>query len=422
MGEETSNDLGETTRERDTSRSSGAWLLTVVHAPGAHGIGRTYRLAEPRVWLERSPRPDRHALVIPDPAISKNKVSLHRMDGGFEIRDAGSTNPVRVNGEVVYRARLAHNDVVRLGDSMLVVELDDPARSVGARALEASEALATLAEPMRLHTSTASRRLVVDASLFDGAVRAAAIWSPGPRAERHMAAWLARRWALELYAVSADQPDALERMRSAPEGSALFVRRVDLAPPERQRALVDALRAWSAGGRRPFSFSASHAARAAGAVAAHDLLAITRSSEFWVPPVSTRRADILPALEVEVQARGVAMPLLSPSLAESLLCHPWLFDLAELEMVASRVCAALARGDRLADVLAPNNDVPAVAEAGFSAELVRDAMDAFDGNMSAIAKHLGYSRAHLYRLLKREGIDPTELRQAWRRRKAASNP
>lgn len=87
--------------------------LIVVDGPDAGG---QFRLRRERHILGRGPGVD---LRIDDPALSRQHVALEYGDGGFRVRDLGSTNGMRVNERAVQVVELAPGDRLEIGSNVL---------------------------------------------------------------------------------------------------------------------------------------------------------------------------------------------------------------------------------------------------------------------------------------------------------------
>jgi hypothetical protein len=61
-------------------------------------------------------------LCLPDPRVSRRHLAIEAVDGAVRFRDLGAANGVSVNRETRAEGRLDCGDVVRLGDTELVVE------------------------------------------------------------------------------------------------------------------------------------------------------------------------------------------------------------------------------------------------------------------------------------------------------------
>jgi hypothetical protein len=89
------------------TRGEGAgWLIDGFGA--AHPVGAT------RTLIGRRPQAD---LVILNGSVSREHAELHRVDGGWQIRDLGSRNRTQLDGRRIEgRAPLPDRSVVRFGD------------------------------------------------------------------------------------------------------------------------------------------------------------------------------------------------------------------------------------------------------------------------------------------------------------------
>ncbi len=174
-----------------------------------------------------------------------------------------------------------------------------------------------------------------------------------------------------------------------------------------------------------------------------DLYARLAEITIPTPPLRDRREDILPILE---RALGPNAPRLSPELVSGLLLHPWRFNVRELVKIATqlRIYGATAEQLELAMVdsrldyaseasspgmvpvqptptpaPAPAPAAPATATApakrrsrttGAQEEIPsRDALVSLvsesKGNISELSRKLGRSRRQIYRYLEKYGID-----------------
>jgi pSer/pThr/pTyr-binding forkhead associated (FHA) protein len=84
-------------------------------------VGMEYELERPQTTLGRGPEVD---IAVPDPAMSKQHACVEWAGGGLRVRDLGSTNGVRVNGELVEIAELAHGDRFELGEHAFQLVLE----------------------------------------------------------------------------------------------------------------------------------------------------------------------------------------------------------------------------------------------------------------------------------------------------------
>jgi pSer/pThr/pTyr-binding forkhead associated (FHA) protein len=75
--------------------------------------GNEYPLDQERITLGRGPGVD---LAFDDGCLSQQHAALELGEGGFRVRDLGSTNGVLVNGKRVLVADLGHGDRFQLGE------------------------------------------------------------------------------------------------------------------------------------------------------------------------------------------------------------------------------------------------------------------------------------------------------------------
>jgi hypothetical protein len=65
-----------------------------------------------------------NTIVIPDPAVSRKHVGIRRDAAGYELADLGSTNGVYVNGQRTAKRLLGAGDIIRVGASEMVFQLE----------------------------------------------------------------------------------------------------------------------------------------------------------------------------------------------------------------------------------------------------------------------------------------------------------
>ncbi len=108
---------GQTRKVATKSERSGADGFLAAHAATlvfASGplAGSEVELEKKRMTLGRGAGAD---VVLDHASISSEHAVLELFDGGFRLRDLGSTNGVRVNGAKVSVADLKHGDRLELG-------------------------------------------------------------------------------------------------------------------------------------------------------------------------------------------------------------------------------------------------------------------------------------------------------------------
>ena len=164
-----------------------------------------------------------------------------------------------------------------------------------------------------------------------------------------------------------------------------------------------------------------------------DLLARLAGWRIHVPPLRTRRDDILPLVSLMLTPRGLG---LSVDAAEALLLHDWPYNVRELEQVISGAATrATAAGGRviLAEHLPPplarriagratadGDSAPKVPAAGVvaqpedcpSAEALIADLTQTGCNIAEVARRYGKQRRQIYRWIERLGIDLATIRGA----------
>lgn len=93
--------------------------LVLLSGPAA---GSEYALERESVSIGRGPEAE---LTLDDPSMSRTHAAIELADGGFRIRDLGSTNGVELNGKAVQTAQLKHGDRIRLGESSFQFVLEE---------------------------------------------------------------------------------------------------------------------------------------------------------------------------------------------------------------------------------------------------------------------------------------------------------
>ena len=115
---------------RDERAAGGTVAIVVEERAAPQRLALRIRKGMPenaRVALDRRVTVGRDAacdLAIVDSRVSRHHVEIVPESGTLQLRDTGSTNGTLLNGSPVLAAKLGLGDVLRLGDSELVVEPD----------------------------------------------------------------------------------------------------------------------------------------------------------------------------------------------------------------------------------------------------------------------------------------------------------
>jgi DNA-binding NtrC family response regulator len=103
--------------------------LRVVAGPDA---GKLVPLGRERVTIGRGAR---NSVVLSDPTVSNLHIELEPAASGFSLRDLGSTNGTFVNGQRVQSATAEPGAEIRLGNTRLKLQLQEPTEPAAGAAL-----------------------------------------------------------------------------------------------------------------------------------------------------------------------------------------------------------------------------------------------------------------------------------------------
>jgi len=84
--------------------------------------GQQFSLEKP---VTRIGRREGNDWVIPDGSVSGTHCEVEKTKTGFLLRDLGSTNGTKVNGDTVKVSGIFKNDVILIGDIALTIDGDD---------------------------------------------------------------------------------------------------------------------------------------------------------------------------------------------------------------------------------------------------------------------------------------------------------
>ena len=98
---------------------------------------KTYEISKKVSKIGRKPSND---ISLPDPFVSREHAEIGELeDGGYELRDLGGENPVKVNGRIISQHKLRDGDKLTLGQSLLIFKTEVPCPSTGVEMLAAEE-------------------------------------------------------------------------------------------------------------------------------------------------------------------------------------------------------------------------------------------------------------------------------------------
>ncbi len=423
-------------RVETVPRSDRPWVAAVVHSPVAEAVGREIPVSD-SVAFGRSTSANVDE-VIEDSEMSRRHAVLRRVDGGLVIEDAGSTNGTFVDGARAASAVLEQNSIVRMGETVLVIDRAsartfDPSPFVGRSAqmidaIEEMDRAASADVPVLFYGETGTGKELGAARIHAQSGRRGALVCVNcaaiPRELVESQLFGHRKGAF-----TGAREDAPGFFRAASEGT-LFLDEVGEVSPFVQPKL---LRVLSNGEFLPVGQSRPEISTArivsatnvdlALAVEAgdfrQDLFARIAGVVITLAPLRERRRDVMAVLDLFLAEilprRSVAF---SASFAEKLLLHAWPMNVRELLTVAQRIAIRDARDRRLgaddADKVLNTAALRSTSDEGSRREPSRDdlerALSRFAGNVTDVASHFAKNPKQIYRWLKKHGLRPESFR------------
>jgi DNA-binding NtrC family response regulator len=389
-------------------------------------------------------------LVLPDPAVSR----VHAVVASFPgeetlwLQDRGSSNGVYLNGRKVEGAAVRPGDVIRIGDSLLVVGRGTPAPAAEAMdlgILGRSPAVSELRAVVRKVAPSALPVLVVGPTGTGKELVARAVHDQSERRGRVVAVNCAALPATLVESVlfgyrkgaytgaTADQDGAFVQAN----GGTLFLDEIGDLAIEAQPKL---LRALENGEVTPIGATQALAVDVRVVAATHvpldaaledgrfrrDLYARLAGVVVRTPALADRREDI-PMLFDAFLGEGSARPM-SADFVESLLAYGWPFNVRELKKLAERLvvlhgAASLWERGMLDDemrqaAVAAPEEIPVLQSSthGTAPPPPKDGpppreelialLEQCDGNVSRVAELVQRNRKQVYRWMKQHAVDP----------------
>ncbi|MSP93527.1 MAG: FHA domain-containing protein [Myxococcales bacterium] len=451
-----------------------AWCLHVLAAPDAKLRRAIIELSEGQTVLGRRPGAAGLTLQIDDPALSRGQVALSVKPGAATVtaQDLDSRNGTWVDGQRVPTADLMPGAVLRVGDTVLVLERNDrrhaahalptaavPGVSVRARAMRAALAAASQDDlPVLLRGESGSGKELAAAEIHRLAARR------GPFVRLNVTAVPESLFESEMFghargAFTGAVTAAPGRFREAHGGTLVLDEVGDLPLPLQAKLL----RVLEDGVVRPVGGQVDVRVDVKVVASTHvdlevavaqgrfrlDLLARLRAHEVELAPLRDRRVDLLALADAVLPSISLGVASWTDAFdadsVEALACHGWRDNLRGLRGALARLIAATATVpiglDALPQPLKPAvPDVPpfplppaaaadetrkprseATAAAPTLHVLSRSPPKAelesllvrCNGNVKDVATALGRDRKQVYRWLAAVGIGQAEL-AAWR--------
>lgn len=373
------------------------------------------------------------------------------------LEDRGSTNGTWVNGRRIERIVLQAGDVVRVGDTLLVLcprATATPGQGPTATMVGGSAGMCEVRARLRKGAESGLNILITGESGTgkELAARAAHELSgrTGPYVPIHVAALPREMVSGELFGYARgaftgavkDHPGAFIQSHKG----TLFLDEIGEIPVEVQPILLRAIESHEVrqlGTRSPFKVDLRvvaatlvdlDRARREGAFR-EDLYQRLNQFPVPLPPLRERREDVSVLWQHFLEGSAAEKTVTDPDVLEALLLYPWPGNVRELKNVADQI-AALEEGpprvDRLPKEItahlkrirrggpedagasgaspgAPQERASVARGQRPSREDLLDALHRHAGNLAQVAKEFGRERMQVYRWRDQYGIDPEEI-------------
>ena len=436
-----------------TAGARTAPCILVVSTPDATVEGAVRPLDQPVLLVGRGTG-DNHLRIAGDPALSRTHaaITFDKAMKQYVVEDQGSSNGTFVNGQRAGRAHLQPSDVIRLGETVMLL-MDgppgrlDPQQVTRTGMVGMSVALAAVLEQVERVGPTDLHVLLQGDSGVGKELVARYIHTcsglDGPFVALNCATLRPELAASELFGHKRGAFSGADRdhdgMFMAAAGGTLFLDEIGELQPDIQAQLLRAIEARevrAVGAARPEQVSVRlvaatnvelHDAIEDGAFRA-DLYARLAQWVIPIPPLRERREDVVllawhflgqfaPGTEYELSADAV----------EALCLYDWPLNVRELASVLRRITIEEPRGGRIESTFLPQHvligiqgrdatvsisiapPLPRPEGTPSKAELLH-LLTHFDGHVTDIARHLGRHRVQVHRWLKRHGLRAADYR------------
>lgn len=438
--------IEEESLEREEPRGPRTWLVRVGSASEPLGPPLVVPLeGRSRVILGRSggtSEPGIDRVDCRDPWMSGEHAALDKKDAGWELTDLGSSNGTLVWGQRRSWGHLGDGDVFETGSTFwmfrcMVLEdgevplaaEDGVLGSLHPPFVALCQRLAKIARtrvPVMIFGATGTGKEVLAREIHRRSGRT------GPFVAINTAAVQGNLVASELFGVERGAHSMADRARQgqirAAEGGTLLLDEIGDMPLEVQVSMLRVLQESEVvpvGGDTPLKVDvrficATHQDLPAMVQQGHfraDLYARLKGAILEVPPLEERVEDIGLLLGRFLRRFDATQTTLAPGAYRALLAYPWPLNVRELEKAVETSIAICTEGRIELGHLPPEirGYRPPQARRGEVSDEVREKelvrlLTAHRGNVSAVARSMGYSRMQVHRWLKQLQVDPGAFR------------
>jgi DNA-binding NtrC family response regulator/serine/threonine protein kinase len=427
-----------TEQDREPYLASQRWsnsLVRIVISPDASGAREHTLSQQGELLIGRDAGGS--GWSIADTRVSRLhlRIAFDEQQGCYRATDLQSTNGLRVNALRRNTTTLAHGDVVRIGDTILLVIERSTMTELDRSAAQAARSSATLL----INGETGVGKEVLARQIHQWSGRRGAFIPVNCGAlPRDLAASELFGHAKGAFSGAAQ---ARRGVFPAAEGGTLLLDEIGELPLELQPLLLRALQERAI---RPVGADVEHPidvrvvaatnVRLETAVAEGrfrpDLYARLAQFPIEIPPLRERRDQLIDLARVFAGAANLEL-VLTADAAEALLLWSWPFNVRELENVMRRWTMVASPGvplgieflrgvnANMVAFLQERTSVPPATSASSSGPQRnplsdRTALEALlntcDGNVSEMARRLNTTRAQVYRWLERFGLEPARAR------------
>lgn len=435
----------QTPSEDPAPESPGArpqvWLVEVGCASAPLRAQRIHVLEEGRATElgRRDPEipevPGR--IAVSDRWMSGYHAAIEHDERGWRLSDLGSSNGTLVWGRRRSTHLLADGDVFETGSTFWMFRArphlgevprgpmgEGPLASLAPAVVDAHARLLKVARsrlPVVIRGPTGAGKEVLARAVHRASER------EGPLVVLDVGTLPPGMAALELFGVESETAPRAGRLRAAHGGTMILDQLADM-PTEVQVALLRVLQSGEVtplGRDAPTRVDIRFVATTQGDIEEHvaagriraDLWSRLQGHVAELPALADRREDLGLLVSRFLERLGRLDVTFAPDAYRALLGYPWPHNVRELERTIE-AAAALADGPRIELTDLPQTiqrHRPSVAtderssEENRERELVR-LLTAHKGNVSAVARSMGYSRMQVHRWMKQMNVDPNEFR------------